>query len=317
MPNVVAVVAQHPLAFFELGVIVEVFGVDRTSDGVPRFDFRLCSPQGVPTAMALPGVELSGFVPLNHTVDADLLVVPSSPLDRAPEPEVIECLKAAHERGTRVLAMCSGAFALAWAGLLDDRRAATHWRYAAQLQAQFPRSRVDDAALYVDEDGVVTSAGTAAGIDACLHLVRSDHGSEVAARIARRMVVAPHREGGQKQFIERPIPEADVGLEPVLQDVLDHLDAPHSVTTMARSAAMSTRSFARHFQSQTGTSPAAWLARQRVLAARHLLESSDLGLDQVAARTGLGTSALLRHHFQRQLGVTPSAYRRAFHHARG
>src|SRR6478672_96458 len=186
MPEVIAVVSQRPLAFFELGVIVEVFGVDRTTEGVPAFDFRLCSPDGEPAQMALPGISLSGLRPLDAAADADLVVVPSSPLDRAPSPEVIEVLKAAHGRGARVLAMCSGAFALAWAGLLDERRAATHWRYAAPLRTQFPRVQVDEDVLYVDEDNIVTSAGTAAGIDACLHLVRTDHGSEAAARIARR-----------------------------------------------------------------------------------------------------------------------------------
>lgn len=316
MPKVVAVIAQQPLAFFELGVIVEVFGIDRTSEGVPAFDFRLCSPEAATARTAIDGVELVGLEPLERAKDADLVVVPSSPLDRAPVPEVIEALKAAHGRGGRVLAMCSGTFALAWAGLLDGQRAATHWRYAAELQAQFPRVHVDEAVLYVDEGGVVTSAGTAAGIDACLHLVRTDHGSEAAARIARRMVVSPHREGGQKQFIERPIPEAGSSLEPVMEFLLDHLDATHTVASMARRAAMSTRSFTRHFQAQTGTTPAAWLTGQRVLAARHLLETSDLGMEQIAAQVGLGTAALLRHHFNRQIGITPTAYRRAFRHAR-
>jgi transcriptional regulator GlxA family with amidase domain len=229
---------------------------------------------------------------------------------------VIEVLKAAHGRGARVLAMCSGAFALAWAGLLDERRAATHWRYAAPLRTQFPRVQVDEDVLYVDEDNIVTSAGTAAGIDACLHLVRTDHGSEAAARIARRMVVAPHREGGQKQFIEQPVPRSGTSLEPVLQAVLDRLDSPHTVASLAQQASMSTRSFARHFRAQTGTSPSVWITTQRVLAARQLLEAGDLSMEQVASTVGFGTAVLLRHHFQQQLGITPTAYRRAFRRSR-
>lgn len=315
MVSRVAVIAQDPVSFFELGVAVEVFGVDRTSDGVPPFDFQICSPDAKDAVMALPGVALSGNSGLDATAGADLVIVPSAPRDRAPSPDVVEALKATHQRGARVLAMCSGAFALAWAGLLDGRRAATHWRYAAELQAQFPRARVDDSALYLEEEGIVTSAGTAAAIDACLHLVRTDHGSEAAARIARRMVVAPHREGGQKQFIEHPVPVAASSLEPLMQSLMDSLDRRHTVASMAREARMSERTFARHFQAQTGTTPAAWLTRQRVLEARHLLEVSDLGIDHIAGRTGLGSGALLRHHFQQLIGVAPSAYRASFRQA--
>lgn len=314
MLRTVAVVAQSPLAFFELGVLVEVFGVDRTEEGVPAFDLRVCAapPGQGRTATALAGVHLQGLDAMDAAADADLVAVPSSSLTEAPPTVVLQTLREAHARGAYLLSLCSGTFALAWAGLLDGRQAATHWRYARQLQEQFPLVQVDEDVLYAEADRVVTGAGTAAGIDACLHLVRREHGSQVAAAIARRMVVAPHREGGQKQFIDRPVPEAGSGLQPLMDHLAASLEQPHTVASMARRSSMSPRTLARQFQAQTGTTPHAWLTEQRVLAARHLLEVSDLGLDQIAQRVGLNDSALLRHHFVRTLGLTPSAYRRGF-----
>lgn len=310
----VAVIAHDPVAFFELGVLVEVFGIDRTEEGVPAFDFRICAARGSRgvSSTAVEGVRLHGLRPLGEAAGADLVAMPSAPLHGPPAPGVREVLRAAHDRGAYVLSLCSGTFALAWAGLLDGRRAATHWRYAPQLQAMFPAVRVDEDVLYADEDGVVTGAGTAAGIDACLHLVRREHGSEVAARIARRMVVAPHRHGGQKQFIDRPLPEAGSGLQNLLEHLAQTLDRPHTITSMAREVRMSPRTLARQFRAQTGTTPHAWLTAQRVLAARRLLEATDLSVDQIATRVGLRDAALLRHHVQRALGVTPSTYRRTF-----
>lgn len=307
----VAVIAQGPVAAFELGVLVEVFGIDRSAEGVPVFDFRLCAATDAAQELAVPGVRLEGLRPLGEALDADLVAVPSSSLTHSPADAVLDTLRRAHAQGAYVLSLCSGTFALAWAGLLDGRRAATHWRYAEDLQARFPAVRVDEEVLYAAQDKVVTGAGTAAGIDACLHLVRRELGSEVAARIARRMVVAPHREGGQKQFIDRPVP-AGSGLQHLLEHLSATLERPHTVASMARRARMSPRTLARQFQAQTGTTPHAWLTAQRVLAARRSLEATDAPLDQVARDVGFGDAALLRHHFVQATGVTPSAYRRAF-----
>lgn len=331
----IAVLAQAPLAYFELGVLVEVFGIDRTAEGVPPFDFRICAPaeptataadppDGTPSSdrsapptggsvgTAVPGLHLVGLRPIAEAADADLVAVPSSPVEGPPHPEVAAAVRAAHERGAYVLSMCSGTYALAWAGLLTGRRAATHWRYAPDLQRRFPQIAVDDTVLYAQDGRVITGAGTAAGIDACLHLVRLEHGNAVAAAIARRMVVPPHREGGQKQFIERPVPDAGSSLQPLMDHLVEHLEDSHTAQSMAAVAVMSPRTLARHFTAQTGSTPHAWLTAQRVLAARRLLEDTDLPLDAIAHHTGLSDAALLRHHFQRAMGVTPTAYRRSF-----
>jgi transcriptional regulator GlxA family with amidase domain len=209
--------------------------------------------------------------------------------------------------------VCSGAFQLAAAGLLDGRECTTHWRYAARLAEEHPRACVDLDVLYVEDGPVLTSAGTAAGIDACLHLVRTELGSEVATRIARRMVVPPHRSGGQRQFVETPVPtEPCEGLQDVMEWVAERLDEEHSIPSLARRAAMSERTFARRFTAEVGTTPHKWLTSQRVLRARHLLESTDLDIERIARESGFATAAVLRHHFQRQIGIPPVAYRRAF-----
>jgi transcriptional regulator GlxA family with amidase domain len=212
-----------------------------------------------------------------------------------------------------VLGVCSGAFLLAGAGLLDGRRAATHWRYAAELARRFPEVDVDPEVLYVADGPVITSAGTAAAIDACLHLVREQHGSAVANAVARRMVVAAHRSGGQAQFVETPV-SGDVpdGLDDLVQWVRGHLDQPLSVEDLAGRALMSTRTFARRFHSATGTTPHRWLREQRLLLAEHLLEDTDLGVEQVAHRCGLGSADTLRYHFAARRRVSPLAYRRTF-----
>ena len=216
-------------------------------------------------------------------------------------------------RGARVASICTGAFALAHAGLLDGRRATTHWDSTAALAERFPQVEVDPGVLYVDEGDVLTSAGVAAGVDLCLHIVRRDHGAELAARVARRIVVAPHREGGQAQFIERPIAGPGSGsLEPTRAWARERLAEPLDVRTMARHACVSERTFARRFRAETGTTPLRWLLAQRVLEARRLLEATDLPVETVAGRAGFGTAASLREHFARATATTPTAYRRAF-----
>ncbi|WP_037366919.1 helix-turn-helix domain-containing protein [Nakamurella lactea] len=309
----VAVLVPEGTAPFEFGLIYEVFGVDRTDEGVPRFDFRVCGRRpGEPITFG-SGMRLEVPFGLDAAVDVDLLAMPAFPMDTELPTDMQQALRLAHDNGATVLSVCSGAFGLGAAGLLDERPCTTHWRYADELAARYPRARIDRDVLFVDDGDLITSAGTAAGIDACLHLVRRELGSAVATTIARRMVVPPQRDGGQRQFIDLPIPECTGdSLEPVLSYLIQNLAAEHTVSELARRATMSERTFARRFVAETGSTPAKWLALQRLHHARHLLEETDLGVEQVAARTGFGTAAQLRHHFTRAIGVPPVAYRRSF-----
>jgi AraC family transcriptional regulator, transcriptional activator FtrA len=310
--STVAALVLPPVAPFEFGVLCEVFGVDRTADGVPPIEFRVCGPvAGEPLATTAG----AGLVPA-HGLDglrgADLVAVAATRMREFPAP-VLDAVRAAAADGATVLSVCSGVFVLGAAGLLDGRPCTTHWENVDELRARHPLARVDPDVLYVDDGDVVTSAGTAAGIDACLHVVRRELGSAVVNTIARRMVVAPQRDGGQRQFVERPVPTCSAdGLAPVLDWVLDHLDVDHSVGDLARRARMSDRSFARRFVAETGTTPHRWLVAQRVLAAQRLLEDTGLGVDAVAARCGFGSGALLRHHFRAAVGLSPADYRRRF-----
>ncbi|GEA83093.1 AraC family transcriptional regulator [Cellulomonas sp. A375-1] len=313
MLQTVSVVLLPNVAPFELGVACEVFGIDRSDTGGPVFDFRVCAQEPGPVSTKGGAFGLSVEHDLSATLDADLVVVPAYGADpaRVPDP-VLDALCAAHARGAWILSICSGAFALGEAGLLDDRACTTHWMHAAELASRFPAARVDPSVLYVDDDRVLTSAGTAAGIDASLYLVRRELGAAAAATIARRMVVPPHRDGGQAQYVDTPLPcDADT-LAPLLAWVVEHLDEEHSVPTLAARALMSERTFARRFRAETGTTPAAWLTRQRLARAQELLERTDVGIDEVAQRAGFGTSAVLRHHFARSLGTSPQSYRRTF-----
>ncbi|OUD03738.1 helix-turn-helix domain-containing protein [Streptomyces swartbergensis] len=310
----VAVILLDGVNPFELGVVCEVFGTDRSDDGLPVYDFAVASAEG-PALRTNTGFALQIEHGLERLETADLIAVPAGHRyeSRAFPPELLDALRRGVDRGARVLSVCSGVFVLAAAGLLDDRRCATHWRHAEDLARQYPRITVEPDVLYVDEDPVITSAGTAAGIDACLHLVRKEQGSEVANKIARRMVVPPHRDGGQAQYIERPLPhsEADT-IGEVLAWMERHLDEEVTVEQLAARAHMSPRTFARRFQQETGTTPYRWILRQRVLLAQRLLEATDETMDAIAGRTGFGNAAALRHHFVRSVGTTPNAYRRTF-----
>ncbi|MFI9379965.1 GlxA family transcriptional regulator [Kutzneria sp. NPDC052558] len=308
-----AVLVVDGVSPFEFGVVCEVFGKDRTDDGVPPIDFRVCGERpGEPVRISV-GVHLVPERPLSDLVSADLVAVPACDIRDEYPPAVLAALRDAVSRGATLLSVCSGGFVLGDAGLLDGRPCTAHWRDAEEFQQRFPAAKVDADVLYVDDGNIITSAGTAAGIDACLHLVRRELGSRVAAQIARRMVVAPQREGGQRQFVDMPVPECTAdSLQPVLLWMLETITEDHTVAELAARATMSERTFARRFVAETGTTPHRWLSTQRVLHARTLLEQSSLGVEEIARLAGFGTPALLRHHFQRAVGVTPTDYRRSF-----
>ena len=312
MLRTVAALVLPSASPFEFATLCEVFGVDRTTEGVPPIELRVCGPEaGVPLRTTV-GASLVPDHGLDGLDGADLVAV-SATREREFAPEVIHALRAAAERGATILSVCSGSFVLGAAGLLDGRRCTGHWMNVDELRARYPLAIVDPDVLYVDDGNIITSAGTAAGIDACLHLVRRELGSAAVNTIARRMVVPPQRDGGQRQYVEQPIPTCSSdGLAPVLDWVLEHLAEEHGVSDLARRARMSDRTFARRFLAETGTTPHRWLTLQRVLLAQRLLEDTDLGVDEVAQRCGFGAGALLRHHFRKVVGVAPADYRRTF-----
>ncbi|MFC9941959.1 GlxA family transcriptional regulator [Streptomyces pratensis] len=314
MLNNVAVLLMDEVHPFELGVLCEVFGLDRSEDGLPVHDFAVVSAEG-PVLRTHAGFTLGIPHGPERLEEADLIAVPAGGdfIGREYPEEVLDALRRAVERGARVLSVCSGAFLLGAAGLLDGRRCTTHWRHSDELARRFPKARVEPDVLYVDEGSVITSAGTAAGIDAALHLVRQAHGPAVANALARRMVVPPHRDGGQAQYVERPLPRTRCDtVGETLAWMERHLDQEMTVEQLAAQTHMSPRTFARRFQQETGTTPYRWLLRQRVLLAQHLLETSDETMDTIAGRAGFGNAAALRHQFVRSLGTTPNAYRRTF-----
>lgn len=309
----IRVILQHPVAPFELGVLHEVFGIDRTDDGVPAFDYRVCAEDPGTRFAVEGGLVVSATDGLDACADADLVALPSGPMRTPPSEAVVSVVRDAADRGAYVVAVCTAAFTAAAAGVLDGQECATHWRYADDLQARFPAVRVRPDALYAQAGSVVTSAGTAAGIDACLHLVRAELGPATANRIARRMVVAPHRDGGQRQFIDRPLlPEPGGTLASLLEWVDEHLAEEHTLQTLARREALSPRTLLRRFRAETGGTPHAWLTSRRVARAQELLEASDLPVEAVARTVGLASASLLRHHFRRYVGVSPLQYRRQF-----
>jgi AraC family transcriptional activator FtrA len=299
---------------FETGIVVEVFGLPRPELEVDWYELAVCAADPGPLR-TVGGMTLTAPYGLDVFTGCDTLIVPGVPDVHAPLPDpVIEALRSAHTRGARLVSICSGAFALAAAGLLDGRVAATHWRYAEELRRRFPLVRVDPDVLYVDGGDVLTSAGSAAGLDLCLHLVRADHGAAVANAVARRLVIPPHRDGGQAQFIEAPVPVSD-GDDRVARSMdwaLANLDQPITVPALARQATMSTRSYLRHFARASGTSPIRWLIGQRVQASLALLETSDRSVEQIASAVGFDSAVTYRHHFARMMRTSPSTYRRTF-----
>jgi transcriptional regulator GlxA family with amidase domain len=308
----VAAVVDDGVSPFELAVACEVFGFDRSDSGLPRYDFSVCSPRPGPVA-AETGFQVVAPHRLGPLARADLIVVPPCGVGYQPPAPLVRALHAAVDRGARVASLCSGAFTLARTGLLDGRRATTHWRYSQLFREQFPQVDLVPDVLYVEDGPVCTSAGTAAGIDLCLYLVRSAQGTAVANGIARRMVVPPQREGGQAQFVDSPVSEvAAQSLAPVLDWARGRLAEDLSVAALAAQASMSQRSFARRFREETGTTPHHWLLGQRVALAEQLLETADLSIEEVARLSGFASATMLRHHFTRLRGTAPTAYRRAF-----
>jgi transcriptional regulator GlxA family with amidase domain len=307
----VAILALPGVQPFELGVAWEGFGVDRSDEDLPVYDcFVVSQRASVPTA---GGWSLQTPHRLDRAAEADLVVVPAS-IEAGSESEpVLELLRETVARGARVMSVCTGAFTLGAAGLLDGRDCTTHWRHAAELARRYPLARVDPEVLFVCDGPVFTSAGTSSGLDLCLHLIRADHGEEIARRVARRMVMPPHRDGGQSQYVDVPIRAhpADT-LAPLLDELARELPDEHSIESLARRSAMSPRTFARRFRAETGTTPHLWLTHQRVLQARRMLETGDDPIEVISERCGFSTAAMLRHHFSRIVGVSPAAYRRTF-----
>jgi AraC family transcriptional activator FtrA len=311
----VALLAYDGLCTFEFALAVEVFGLSRPELGVPWYALRVCAAERGPLR-AEGGIAVQVAHGLGALEGAGTVVVPGwkRALDEPIPPRLLTALRRAHQDGARLVSICSGAFVLAATGLLDGKRATTHWRYTQAFSERFPQVTLVPDVLYVDEGTLLTSAGSAAGLDLCMHLVRKDYGAAVANQVARRMVIPPHREGGQAQFVPEPIATDERGspLTPVLHWALRNLGEPISVRGLARRAAMSERTFCRRFFDQTGTSPARWLVGQRVLQAQRLLETSPLSIENIAGRVGMGTAANLRHHLRARIQTTPTQYRRTF-----
>ncbi|HEY9251913.1 MAG TPA: helix-turn-helix domain-containing protein [Nocardioides sp.] len=308
----VAAVIWDGVAPFEFGVVCEAFGLDRRDDGVPLLEFGVCSlePGLVRTNL---GFGIEATYGLERADEADLVCVPAMRRGDPVPPRVAETLLRAYHRGARILTVCGGAFALGAAGLLDGRECTTHWKYTDELAERFPEAKVVPEVLYVDTGQIITSAGTAAGLDACLHIWRQEYGAAVASAVARRMVVPPQRDGGQAQFISHPVPEVDAEtLGPLLAWIVENLHEDLDVDSLARQVLMSPRTFARRFRAETGATPYAWITAQRVRRAEELLERTDRSVEWIAGEVGFGNAAALRHHFTRVRGLSPQAYRRRF-----
>lgn len=316
MPHTIPDMASVALAVtdgmlqFELAVALEVFGSAPAAVTVPWYDLTVCGPRPV----RLGPFRLVPDHGLDHLRRADTVIVPGwADVDVPPPPDLVAALRAAHEEGARIVSLCTGAFVLAGAGLLDGRRATTHWVHTDILADRHPSVLVDPDVLYVDNGTVLTSAGKAAALDLCLHLVRLDHGSAIANTVARRLVVPPHRAGGQAQFVTAPVPDQDDHpLTALFPWIIERLDEPLTVEDLARQAGMSSRHLGRHFRAATGTTPLQWLLAQRIRRAQELLEKTDDDIDTIARFTGMGTATTLRRHFNRTLGVPPDTYRRTF-----
>ena len=311
MLNRIVLLAIPGVTPFEFGLICEVFGIDRSEMGGPTFDFTIATAEPGPVRSSL-GFDIIVENDLSAAETADLVAVPAHTIGGIDE-RYLEVIRRAEARGAWVLSVCSGAFALAQSGILDGRRATTHWMHTDRLAAEYPATEVDPDVLFVEDRKVVTSAGTAAGIDAALHIVRKERGAVQTNVVARRMVVPPQRDGGQSQYIQTPLLECKSdSFALVAEWMLENLEKDLTIDQLARKALMSSRTFARRFRADMGTTPAAWLNRQRIIRAQQLLEETDRTLEAIAQDTGFGTAAVMRHHFLKVLQTTPTAYRRAF-----
>ncbi|GAB3979830.1 helix-turn-helix domain-containing protein [Actinoallomurus acanthiterrae] len=313
--HVIGLAVTDGTPVFELAVPCEVFGTDRSDLVDPWYELRICAAQPGPL-YTTAGLKIDTPYGLESLVDADTVVVAAvaRPLQLDPPPELLDAVRAAHKDGKRVMSICSGAYVLAAAGLLHGRRATTHWLNGGDFAHRFPEVDFDPVPLYIEDDGIITSAGTGSAIDACLHLVREDHGAAVANEVARRMVVPPHREGGQAQYtqpVAHPTGNGD-SLSHVLDWARDRLDEPLTVPRLAKVAHLSERTFARRFRETLGITPLQWLLQQRVRLAQELLETTDDSIEDIARRAGFGTAATFRYHFGRVTSVSPQTYRRVF-----
>ena len=315
--HTVAVLIYDAVNPFELGVATDVFGFERPELGVPWYRFLICADTPQPIRSSV-GLFLTTPYTFEHTNRADTIIVPGSRPGIVPVSEtLLETLRQSYQRGARIIALCTGTFLLAAAGLLDGRCVTTHWAWASKLAGHYPQVHVDPRKLYIDDGQILTSAGTAAAIDLSLHVVRQDYGAEIATAIARRMVVPPHRDGGQAQYIEMPLPSVSEKGEPfdaALAWIMAHLQEQLTVEQMAARAMMSPRTFARYFQATLGTTPYQWLIQQRIILAQRRLETTNETIEQIASCCGFSSAATLRLHFQRLLHISPQRYRRTFHH---
>ena len=311
--HLVVALAYDRLCTFEFGCTVELFALERPELNVDWYEFAVCAVEPGPIRAA-GGITIAAPYTPELLERADTIVIPGwRGADEPPPPDLLALLRAAHARGARLCSICSGVFVLAAAGLLDGRRATTHWRYTDALARRFPAIEVLPDQLYIDNGQIITSAGSAAGIDMLLHLVRRDYGAQVGNMVAQRLVVPPHREGGQAQYLPRPMAHDDKGRLTRLMDwVRSHPAEPHTIASMAARASMSARTLQRQFHDATGFGPVEWLIRERIAIVKELLESVEMPLAQVAARAGFGSEESLRHHFRRLAATTPGAYRRQF-----
>ncbi|KXU79439.1 GlxA family transcriptional regulator [Aeromonas enteropelogenes] len=315
MPTpVVAVITFDHFSPFHCAVPCLIFG-DTMMPGQPLFELRLCAGDSIRQPASSQGFRIDPGHGLEGLAEADIIIIPfwRDPAERPAQP-LLDSLVAAHRRGAQVVGLCLGTYVLAYAGLLDGHRASTHWEYEQDFIHRFPKVRLDTNALYVDDHGLITSAGTAAGLDCCLYLVRQHHGSRIANRLARRLVVPPHREGGQAQFIEQPVPAStrDARINQLFDHLRAHLAEPHTLDSLAEHCLMSRRTFTRRFQRATGLSLGEWLLAERLRRSQELLESGTHSMERIAELVGLRTAASLRQHFRTRFGVSPREWRRTF-----
>jgi len=311
--HIVAAVAYDRLCTFEFGCTVELFALPRPELDVPWYEFAVCAAERGPIRAA-GGIAVQVPHSLRLLERADTIVIPGwRDADEAPPAQLLRKLRRAFDRGARLCSICSGVFVLAAAGVLSGKRATTHWKYVERLATRYPDISVAPNALYVDEGQILTAAGSAAGLDMLVHLVRKDFGPRVANQVAQRLVIPPHREGGQAQFVPRPVSVDERGrLAKLLDWIRAHLSAEHTIESLAEQAAMSPRTLQREFKSATGLAPYAWLVRERIERAKELLEMGRLPAQRIAERVGMGSAESLRHHFRARVGTTPAQYRARF-----